>query len=456
MSDRTTDTSDTLHEQPERDHFKHESPIRAFTTWSVEGLYAIGKGFRPSLQHLVPYLNAMESKEGWRLLQVLEAATGSPSFVFRADTPPMYTVNVEAPFVAVEAVLRKVAIGLRQVAHDMMQDDMDALTNGGFADRVRGYAAELAPEVTDRDCGFVEAGNKIDAAVAMGHKLDKEDGGYPAPEVTSEPTSLMRERARTHRVLGKVPELAVTFTGLDAETTFHTRARWTAHIGVLHSAARSMHREWLQDFFKKESVTSMSQYWQTASVASVLRLIDRLGWWDRIALADPITEKELGKVLGRKFRSDDPALQACTTDIYKAVGNDPINPKHYGGRACADIGERLSANGYQVLKYCWRLGKKDDPCQELDKALWYLDSEVALLVSQDLSHILCEPDTCGIPCGLSGVAAFCDDRITDQSEFVRYVACALWNGYNVAILNGLRARIVEEKIRLECGSGLAI
>lgn len=73
----------SLHVQPEPDGFTHESPIRAFTDWTVNGRYAIGKGFRPSLQHLTVYLDAMERLEGWALLQVLEAASGSPSFVFR-------------------------------------------------------------------------------------------------------------------------------------------------------------------------------------------------------------------------------------------------------------------------------------------------------------------------------------------------------------------------------------
>ena len=72
-----------LFAQPEPDGFTHESPIRAFTDWTVNGRYAIGKGFRPSLQHLTVYLDAMERLEGWALLQLLEAASGSPSFVFR-------------------------------------------------------------------------------------------------------------------------------------------------------------------------------------------------------------------------------------------------------------------------------------------------------------------------------------------------------------------------------------
>lgn len=74
--------ADRLHVPPAPDGFSHESPIRAFTDWSVNGRYAIGKGFRPSLAHVTVYLDAMERKEGWSLLQILEASTGSPSFVF--------------------------------------------------------------------------------------------------------------------------------------------------------------------------------------------------------------------------------------------------------------------------------------------------------------------------------------------------------------------------------------
>lgn len=78
--------TETLYADPKADQFQHESPIRAFTDWQVAGSYAIGRGFRPSLAHTVTYLDAMERKEGWALVQVLEAATGAPSFLFRRVT----------------------------------------------------------------------------------------------------------------------------------------------------------------------------------------------------------------------------------------------------------------------------------------------------------------------------------------------------------------------------------
>lgn len=58
--------------------------------------------------------------------------------------------------------------------------------------------------------------------------------------------------------------------------------------------------------------------------------------------------------------------------------SDPINPAHYAGTLCAQIGELLSGNSYQVLKYNWRLGKKDTATVEVGKSIWYLDRELEL------------------------------------------------------------------------------
>ena len=75
----------TLYTSPQPDRFSTESPIRAFTDWKVDGLYALGKGFRPSMRHVTVYLDAMHRKEGWVLVQILEASSGSPSFLFRRE-----------------------------------------------------------------------------------------------------------------------------------------------------------------------------------------------------------------------------------------------------------------------------------------------------------------------------------------------------------------------------------
>lgn len=77
------------------------------------------------------------------------------------------------------------------------------------------------------------------------------------------------------------------------------------------------------------------------------------------------------------YREAHPAVAGVAEQIRERA-DDPVNPKHYGGTACAEIGERLTANCYQVLKYCWRLGEKDDPKIELGKAIWYARREMAL------------------------------------------------------------------------------
>jgi hypothetical protein len=341
------------------------------------------------------------------------------------------------------------------------------------------------------------------------------------------------------------------------EKVHHTKARWTADIEILKKAMFGMKRMRLRPFLEKEQADSIGHYWETASVASVLRLVNKLKYWGYITLADPITEAELGKVLGQELSTDDPAHRACMTYTHKviaedepttsgkemiarldqrdygdedpepepipsgvywcdeggnfyatetdlrmdvpfyrkwagrraefpqsgerasvtvtldeikpehlaclmgrplppgvAIGDDPINPKHYGGTACAEIGELLTANSYQVLKYNWRLGEKDDPCVEIGKSLWYLDREIALVEGNNA--ILPGDDT--LP-----DYTFFDARLAGRPEHVRNVARALisWNRHgNIASLRSLRKLLQRRLDDLngckDWGSGLAI
>lgn len=125
---------------------------------------------------------------------------------------------------------------------------------------------------------------------------------------------------------------------------------------------------------------------------------------------------------------------------------DAINPKHYDGRACADIGERLSANGYQVLKYVWRLGKKDDPVQELGKAIWYGESEVVLLGHHEgRKTSFIRPNIVG----LDDPDAFLEDRIADQPEFTQNIARMLWSGYGARKMVAIVEAIQEHRFHLQ-------
>lgn len=62
---------------------------------------------------------------------------------------------------------------------------------------------------------------------------------------------------------------------------------------------------------------------------------------------------------------------------------DPINPPHYKGHPsgveCIDVVEHMPFNRGTAIKYLWRAGQKDDEVQDLEKARWYIDREIALV-----------------------------------------------------------------------------
>lgn len=55
--------------------------------------------------------------------------------------------------------------------------------------------------------------------------------------------------------------------------------------------------------------------------------------------------------------------------------------KHPSGIECIEVAEWYGFNIGSVFKYIWRAGLKDDnpPLQDLKKARWYLDREIARL-----------------------------------------------------------------------------
>lgn len=66
------------------------------------------------------------------------------------------------------------------------------------------------------------------------------------------------------------------------------------------------------------------------------------------------------------------------------VGDDPINPGHYtwlpGGLEAIDITEHFNFCRGNALKYIIRAGRKgQSTAEDLEKAIWYLQREVARL-----------------------------------------------------------------------------
>lgn len=65
---------------------------------------------------------------------------------------------------------------------------------------------------------------------------------------------------------------------------------------------------------------------------------------------------------------------------------DVVNhPKHYtshpSGVECIQVVEHMNFNRGNAVKYIWRAGEKDKAAeiQDLEKARWYLDREIARL-----------------------------------------------------------------------------
>lgn len=62
---------------------------------------------------------------------------------------------------------------------------------------------------------------------------------------------------------------------------------------------------------------------------------------------------------------------------------DNINPKHYkehpSGIECIDITKHMGFCLGNAIKYIWRAGKKGDAIEDLQKAVWYLETEIKRL-----------------------------------------------------------------------------
>lgn len=64
--------------------------------------------------------------------------------------------------------------------------------------------------------------------------------------------------------------------------------------------------------------------------------------------------------------------------------SDAINPNHYkshpSGVECIQITEHMSFCLGNAVKYVWRAGlKSDSPIEDLEKAKWYIEREIARL-----------------------------------------------------------------------------
>lgn len=66
--------------------------------------------------------------------------------------------------------------------------------------------------------------------------------------------------------------------------------------------------------------------------------------------------------------------------------HDPVNhPKHYtehpSGVECIEITEHMNFNVGNAIKYLWRAGLKGEQVEDLRKARWYIDREIARILN---------------------------------------------------------------------------
>jgi hypothetical protein len=66
---------------------------------------------------------------------------------------------------------------------------------------------------------------------------------------------------------------------------------------------------------------------------------------------------------------------------------DPVNhPRHYtslpSGVECIDVAEHYNFCVGNAIKYLWRAGQKGDYVEDLKKARWYVDREIARVQNQ--------------------------------------------------------------------------
>lgn len=66
----------------------------------------------------------------------------------------------------------------------------------------------------------------------------------------------------------------------------------------------------------------------------------------------------------------------------KTVAPDAVNhPPHYtahpSGVECIDVVEHMGFNVGNAIKYLWRADHKGAPLQDLRKAAWYIEREIA-------------------------------------------------------------------------------
>ena len=65
------------------------------------------------------------------------------------------------------------------------------------------------------------------------------------------------------------------------------------------------------------------------------------------------------------------------------VNHPPHYTSHPSGVECIQITEHMGFNLGNAIKYIWRVDNKDAPVEDLLKAKWYIEREIALRLNKD-------------------------------------------------------------------------
>lgn len=326
----------------EPDRFTHESPIRAFTEFRVAGTWAIGKGFRPSLAHMHTYLDAMQHKEGWHLVQMLDGGSLDPTLIFQRDRIMSFTVP-------------KKPLTIEEIDEHF---------------RSIGFALVATPEGHLR----YEPERKIGKHPALGAPYTPSEEKTPGWMKHGSDEEIPREHrmAAAEYVIGRALNAAGSGHAVEGVVRqFKKRFMSTKTTQVSHTTlAQQLH------FLMSEM-----------NIVRIKQLIDGFREEHRLGFRDPYKEFAADLLKTDSILGDDVEMGAPLTEVMRLggrptfvpnVGDDPINPAYYDGTACAEIIEHMPTNVGITAKYIWRLGEKDAEKQECGKAAWYLKRELEL------------------------------------------------------------------------------
>lgn len=73
------------------------------------------------------------------------------------------------------------------------------------------------------------------------------------------------------------------------------------------------------------------------------------------------------------------AYAAATVDVPDMVNHPPHYTSHPSGVECIQVTEHLNFCLGNAIKYIWRSSEKGDQLENLKKARWYVDREIARL-----------------------------------------------------------------------------